>query len=69
MCVYLREPKIVISAQSEIHQADIGEVQGAYEDLYINVSADTHDKVDAATALIELLLTPVSVSPSTWSSS
>ncbi|XP_052166578.1 uncharacterized protein LOC127783360 isoform X2 [Oryza glaberrima] len=47
--------------KSEIRQADIGEVQGAYEDLYINVSADTHDKVDAATALIELLLTPVSI--------
>ncbi|CAD6266372.1 unnamed protein product [Miscanthus lutarioriparius] len=42
------------------HQ-DINEVQDAYEDLYINVSADSYDKVDAAVVLIELLLAPVSV--------
>uniref|UniRef100_A0A0E0LQ93 Uncharacterized protein n=1 Tax=Oryza punctata TaxID=4537 RepID=A0A0E0LQ93_ORYPU len=50
--------------KSEIRQADIDEAQGAYEDLYINVSADSYDKVDAAIALIELLLTPVSVNSS-----
>lgn len=51
-----------IHAQSEIHLQDINETQAAYEDLHINVSADSYDKVDAAVALIELLLAPVSVS-------
>ncbi|XP_006659012.1 branchpoint-bridging protein isoform X2 [Oryza brachyantha] len=47
--------------KSEICQPDIDEAQDAYEDLYINVSADSYDKVDSAIALIELLLTPVTV--------
>ncbi|KAF0899540.1 hypothetical protein E2562_020747 [Oryza meyeriana var. granulata] len=47
--------------KSEIRQPDVDEARDAYEDLYINVSADSYDKVDAAIALIELLLTPVSV--------
>ncbi|XP_062191758.1 branchpoint-bridging protein-like [Phragmites australis] len=47
--------------KSEIHYPEIDEAQAAYEDLHINVSADSYDKVDAAVALIELLLTPVSV--------
>jgi len=55
-------------AQSEIRHQDINEVQDAYEDLYINVSADSYDKVDAAVVLIELLLAPVSVSPACLSS-
>ncbi|EPS72819.1 hypothetical protein M569_01939, partial [Genlisea aurea] len=32
----------------------------AYEDLYVHVSADAFEKLDAAVALVELLLTPVS---------
>ncbi|XP_008803653.2 proline-rich protein 36-like isoform X2 [Phoenix dactylifera] len=44
----------------QITQSDLPEAQGAYEELYVNVSADTYEKVDAAVALIELLLTPVS---------
>nr|CAB3503769.1 unnamed protein product [Digitaria exilis] len=52
---------LFIRAQSEIHLQDINETQAAYEDLHINVSADSYDKVDAAVALIELLLAPVSV--------
>lgn len=52
-----------IHAQSEIHHQDISDARAAYEDLYINVSADSYDKVDTAVALIELLLAPVSVSP------
>ncbi|XP_072968127.1 uncharacterized protein [Typha angustifolia] len=44
----------------EITHSDIHEAQDAYEDLYIIVSADTYEKVDAAVALLELLLTPVS---------
>ncbi|KAG1361172.1 putative basic proline-rich protein [Cocos nucifera] len=56
----------------QITQSDLPEAQGAYEELYVNVSADTHEKVDAAVALIELLLSPVSGSsavPSTNSTS
>ena len=52
-----------IHSQSEILYQDINEAQAAYEDLHINVSADSYDKIDAAVALIELLLAPVSVSP------
>lgn len=47
--------------QVEISTSD-GNVQGAYEELYINISADTYEKVDAAADLIELLVTSVSVS-------
>ncbi|XP_008812981.2 extensin-like [Phoenix dactylifera] len=49
-----------IGEKHEIMQSDIPEAQGAYEELYVNVSADTYEKVDAAVSLIELLLTPVS---------
>lgn len=35
---------------------------GAYEEMYVQVSAETYEKVDAAVALIELLVTPASVS-------
>nr|CAD1830692.1 unnamed protein product [Ananas comosus var. bracteatus] len=49
----------------EITQSDINEAQSAYDDLYINVAADTYEKVDAAVALIELLLTPVILTPVT----
>lgn len=44
----------------EITSSDKNEAQGAYEELYVHVSADTHEKVDAAVGLIELLVTPVS---------
>jgi nitrogenase molybdenum-iron protein alpha/beta subunit len=62
-----RKPEVVILAQAELRQSDIHEAQAAYEDLHIHVSADSYDKVDAAVALIELLLTPVSVSSEAWS--
>ncbi|XP_051113496.1 leucine-rich repeat extensin-like protein 5 [Andrographis paniculata] len=39
------------------------EADNDYEDLYVHVSAETFEKVDAAVALIELLVTPVSVNP------
>lgn len=45
--------------QREITEADIQEAQTTYEDIYIDVSADTYDKVDAAVALLETLLTSV----------
>ncbi|KAF9596236.1 hypothetical protein IFM89_008399 [Coptis chinensis] len=47
----------------EITLSDRNDDQGCYEELYVHVSADTFEKVDAAVALIELLVTPVS-----WSS-
>ncbi|XBI01103.1 hypothetical protein VPH35_129949 [Triticum aestivum] len=47
--------------KAEVRQPDIHEAQAAYGDIYIHVSADSYDKVDAAVALIEMLLTPVSV--------
>ncbi|OEL26816.1 hypothetical protein BAE44_0012161 [Dichanthelium oligosanthes] len=53
--------KKINGEKSEIHHQDINEAQAAYEDIHINVSADSYDKVDAAVALIELLLAPVSV--------
>ncbi|XP_039817342.1 splicing factor-like protein 1 isoform X2 [Panicum virgatum] len=53
--------KKINGEMSEILYQDINEAQAAYEDLHINVSADSYDKIDAAVALIELLLAPVSV--------
>ncbi|PIN10962.1 Splicing factor 1/branch point binding protein (RRM superfamily) [Handroanthus impetiginosus] len=47
----------------EVTPTDGKEAENAYEDLYVHVSADTYEKVDAAVALIELLVTPVSVNP------
>ncbi|PIA53234.1 hypothetical protein AQUCO_00900070v1 [Aquilegia coerulea] len=44
----------------EITLSDINDVHGAYEELYVHVSAETYEKVDAAVALIDLLVTPVS---------
>ncbi|XP_077236295.1 RNA-binding KH domain-containing protein isoform X2 [Tasmannia lanceolata] len=51
----------VHGTKMEITQADGDEAQVSYEELYVHVSADTFEKVDAAVALIELLVTPVSV--------
>lgn len=42
--------------------ADESDNQNLYEELYVHICADTYEKVDAAVALIELLVTPVSVS-------
>ncbi|KAK4440454.1 Splicing factor-like protein 1 [Sesamum alatum] len=47
----------------EVAPSDGKELDNAYEDLYVHVLADTFEKVDAAVALIELLVTPVSVNP------
>ena len=38
-------------------------IQAAHEELYLHISAETFEKVDAAVALIELLVTPVSGNP------
>lgn len=40
----------------------MNETHLAYEELYVHVSAETFEKVDEAVALIELLITSVSVS-------
>ena len=48
--------------QLEITHSDKSEAVDAYEELHVNISADTYEKVDTAVALIELLFTPVSVS-------
>ncbi|KAL4195950.1 hypothetical protein AMTRI_Chr04g243640 [Amborella trichopoda] len=49
----------------EISQLEGNEDQSVYGDLYVHVSADTYEKVDAAVALIELLVTPVSANAAT----
>lgn len=49
------------SFQVEITSLDGNEIKGSYDELYVQVSAETFGKVDAAVALIELLVTPVSV--------
>ncbi|XP_059628820.1 uncharacterized protein LOC132271449 [Cornus florida] len=53
--------------KSEITSSDGNEIHGAYHELYVRVSADAYGKVDAAVALIELLVTPVSVNPTATS--
>ncbi|XP_057956416.1 uncharacterized protein LOC131149728 isoform X2 [Malania oleifera] len=53
--------------KGEITASDGTEIQGAYEELYVHVSADTFEKVDAVVALVELLVTPVSGNPATVS--
>lgn len=45
--------------KTEITSSDANEAHGAFEELYILISADTYEKVDAAVALIELLVKPV----------
>lgn len=44
----------------EITSLDGNEIKSSYDELYVQVSAETFGKVDAAVALIELLVTPVS---------
>lgn len=48
--------------QVEVSPSDGNDMQVAYEELSVLVSADTFEKVDEAVALIELLVTSVSVS-------
>ncbi|CAL5428593.1 unnamed protein product [Camellia sinensis] len=50
--------------KGEITPSDGNEALVAYAELYVHISADTYEKVDAAVSLIELLVTPVSVNPS-----
>lgn len=52
----------LIHIQGEIKPSDGNEVQGAYEELYVQISAETFEKVDAAVSIVELLVSSVSVS-------
>ncbi|KAL1544622.1 splicing factor 1-like [Salvia divinorum] len=49
--------------QVEITSDEKEIIDNAYEDMYVNIAADTHEKVDSAVALIELLITSVSMNP------
>ncbi|GLT71356.1 hypothetical protein SLA2020_433840 [Shorea laevis] len=44
----------------EISSPDSNDIRDTYEELYVQISADTFEKVDAAVALIELLVTSIS---------
>ncbi|XP_022943634.1 splicing factor 1-like isoform X1 [Cucurbita moschata] len=46
--------------KDEIKPTDVHETQNAYEELYVCMSADTFDKIDAAISVIELLITSIS---------
>ncbi|KAF3946723.1 hypothetical protein CMV_027041 [Castanea mollissima] len=46
--------------KGEIKPSDGNEVQGAYEELYVQISAETFEKVDAAVSIVELLVSSVS---------
>ncbi|XP_022153803.1 branchpoint-bridging protein isoform X2 [Momordica charantia] len=46
--------------KDEIKPTDGHETQNAYEELYVYMSADTFDKIDAAISVIELLITSIS---------
>ncbi|KAG2308481.1 hypothetical protein Bca52824_028229 [Brassica carinata] len=46
----------------ELSPSDEHEVQTFWEELYFQISSDTYKKVDAAIAVIELLISSVSVS-------
>ncbi|KAI8025823.1 Splicing factor-like protein 1 [Camellia lanceoleosa] len=54
--------KADIGEKGEIAPSDGNEALVAYAELYVHISADTYEKVDTAVSLIELLVTPVSVS-------
>lgn len=56
---------LCVHVQKEITHSDGDDAQADYEELYVHISAETFEKVDAAVALIELLVTPVSVSQCT----
>ncbi|KAK0605717.1 hypothetical protein LWI29_029962 [Acer saccharum] len=57
--IHFKGTKADTGEKVEISPSD-GNVQSTYEELYIHISADTYEKVDAAADLIELLVTSVS---------
>ncbi|PON65186.1 Polyribonucleotide nucleotidyltransferase [Parasponia andersonii] len=52
--------KVDSGQKVEIKPSDGNKLLHAYEELYVNTSADTFEKVDAAVSVIELLITSVS---------
>ena len=48
--------------QVERKPSDWNEPHSSCEELYVHISADTYEKVDAAVSVIEVLITSVSVS-------
>ncbi|XP_038901345.1 branchpoint-bridging protein isoform X2 [Benincasa hispida] len=46
--------------KDEIKPTDVHGIQNVYEELYVYMSADTFDKIDAAISVIELLITSIS---------
>lgn len=46
--------------KDEIKPTDVHGIQNTYEELYVYMSADTFDKIDAAISVIELLITSIS---------
>ncbi|XP_071907627.1 uncharacterized protein [Coffea arabica] len=55
--------RAVTGEKVEVTTPDGNETCGSYDELHVHVSADTYEKIDAAVALIELLVTPVSGNP------
>ncbi|RZC62515.1 hypothetical protein C5167_024288 [Papaver somniferum] len=51
--------KVGTEEKGEITSSDGSDIQNAYEELYVHVSADSFEKIDAAVSLIELLISPV----------
>ncbi|KAI3954516.1 hypothetical protein MKW92_039215 [Papaver armeniacum] len=57
--VRIHGTKVGTGEKGEITSSDGNDVQNAYEELYVHVSADSFEKIDAAVSLIELLISPV----------
>lgn len=55
--------RAVTGEKVEVTTPDGNEAHGSYDELHVHVSADTYEKIDAAVALIELLVIPVSGNP------
>ncbi|CAK9314126.1 unnamed protein product [Citrullus colocynthis] len=55
--------------KDEIKPTDVHRIHNAYEELYVYMSADTFDKIDAAISVIELLITSISGNLATVSTS
>ncbi|OAE25758.1 hypothetical protein AXG93_4368s2180 [Marchantia polymorpha subsp. ruderalis] len=59
----VKEGKKSNAARLQGGRRDCKEAEGAFEDLHVHITADSVEKVDAAVALVEPLLTPVDVRP------
>lgn len=58
--ITIRGKGAVKEGKLQAFRRDGKEVDGAFEDLHVHITADTYEKVDAAVAIIEPLLTPIS---------